>query len=102
MKELPGKLRLIYKRFLLIAIGFFLVYTFLHWLLFIKAGVSLKEDLIKFWLPFGLPFIPALIWLRPGLKLLYFKNDNASFGYQLIACIAIPTISRSEVRDKEE
>lgn len=98
MKELPDKLRLIYKRFLLIAIGFILVYTFLHWLLFIKAGVSLKEDLIKFWLPFGLPFIPILIWLRPRLKLLHFKNDNASFGYQFIACIAIaiPTIIAQE------
>ena len=84
--------------FVLIAIGFMLTYTFLHWVLFIKAEISLKEDIIKFWLPFGLSFIPILIWLQPRIKLLHFKNDNASFGYQIIACIAIaiPTIIAQE------
>jgi rhomboid protease GluP len=98
MKGLADKLRLIYKPFVLIAIGFILTYTFLHWVLFIKAGIPLKEDIIEFWLPFGLPFIPILIWLRPRIKLLHFKNDNASFGYQFLACIAIaiPTIIAQE------
>lgn len=98
MKALSDKLQIIYKRFLFIAIGFILTYTFLHWLLFIKTGISLKEDVIKFWLPFGLPFIPVLIWLRPRIKLLHFKNDNGSFVYQFLACIAIaiPTIVAQE------
>lgn len=98
MKGLTDKLRLIYKHFVLIAIGFILTYTLLHWLLFIKAGVPLKEDIVKFWLPFGLPWIPILIWLRPRIKLLNFKNDNASFGYQFLAsiAIAIPTIITQE------
>lgn len=98
MKGLSDKLRLIYKPFVLIAIGFVLTYTFLHWVLFIKAGIPLKEDIVKFWLPFGLPFIPILIWLRPRIKLLHFKNDNSSFSYQFLACIAIaiPTIIAQE------
>lgn len=98
MKGLADKLRLIYKPFVLIAIGFILSYTLLHWLLFIKTGVPLKEDIVKFWLPFGLPWIPILIWLRPRIKLLNFKNDNASFGYQFLAsiAIAIPTIIAQE------
>lgn len=98
MKGLADKLRLIYKPFVLIAIGFILTYTLLHWLLFIKAGIPLKEDIVKFWLPFGLPWIPILIWLRPRIKLLNFKNDNASFGYQFLAsiAIAIPTIIAQE------
>lgn len=98
MKELTDKLRLIYKHFVLIAIGFILTYTLLHWLLFIKEGVPLKEDIVKFWLPFGLPWIPILIWLRPRIKLLNFKNDNTSFGYQFLAsiAIAIPTIIAQE------
>ncbi len=98
MKGLADKLRLIYKPFVLIAIGFILTYTLLHWLLFIKTGVPLKEDIVKFWLPFGLPWIPILIWLRPRIKLLNFKNDNASFGYQFLAsiAIAIPTIIAQE------
>lgn len=98
MKGLSDKIRLIYKPFVLIAIGFILTYSFLHWVLFIKAGIPLKEDIIKFWFPFGLPFIPILIWLRPRIKLLHFKNDNTSFGFQFLAClaIAIPTIIAQE------
>ena len=98
MKRIFDKLRLIYKPFVLIAIGFVLIYTFLHWLLFLKAGIPMKEDIIKFWLPFGLPWIPVLIWLRPRIKLLHFKNDNAYFVYLFLACIAIaiPTIITQE------
>lgn len=98
MTGLSDKIKLIYKPFLIIAVCFITTYTFLHWLLFIKAGIPLKEDIVKFWLPFGLPFIPILIWLRPRIKLLQFKNDNASFGYQFLACIAIaiPTIIAQE------
>lgn len=98
MKGLNDKLRIIYKPFLLIAVGFILTYTFLHWLLFIEAGITVKEDIIRFWLPFGLPFIPVFIWLRPRIKLLHFKNDNGSFGYQFFACLAIafPTIIAQE------
>jgi rhomboid protease GluP len=94
MKELPDKLRIIYKPFIVIAIGFIFIYTILNWLLFIQAGISLKEDVIQFWLPFTLPWIPVLVWLRPRIKLLNFKNDNASFGFQFLAtlAIAIPTI----------
>ncbi|OCA73355.1 rhomboid family intramembrane serine protease [Chryseobacterium arthrosphaerae] len=95
---MKDKLHIIYKPFFLIALGFLVTYTFLHWLLFIKAGIPLKENIIKFWLPFGLPYIPVLIWLRPRIKLLKFKNENASFFYQLLACIAIavPTIIAQE------
>ena len=98
MKGLRVKLRLIYKPFVLIAIGFILTYTFLHWALFIKAGIPLKEDIVKFWLPFALPWIPVLIWLRPRIRLLHFKNNNGSFAYQFLACIAIaiPTIIAQE------
>ena len=95
---MKDKLQIIYKPFLLIALSFILIYTFLNWLLFIKIGIPLKEDIVEFWLPFGLPFIPILIWLRPRIKLLKFKNEDASFVYQLLACIAIaiPTIIAQE------
>ena len=98
MQGLYNKLRLIYKPFVIIAIGFILTYTFFHWALFIEAEIPLKEEVIKFWLPFGLPWIPILIWLRPRIKLLSLKNDNASFGYQFIASLAIamPTIIAQE------
>jgi membrane associated rhomboid family serine protease len=94
MKNLSAKLRIIYKRLVLITIAFLLTYTLLHWLLFIKAGIPLREDWVKLWLPIGLSWIPILLWLRPRINLLQFKNENASFGYQMLACaaMAIPTI----------
>ncbi|MGH1516388.1 rhomboid family intramembrane serine protease [Chryseobacterium sp. JK1] len=57
-------------------------------------GISIKKDIIEFWLPFGLPFVPILIWLRPRIKLFKFKRDDTSFFYQFLACmaIALPTI----------
>lgn len=87
--SLKDKVKIIYLPFLVLTIGFILTYTFLHWLLFMNMGIPLKEDLVKFWLPFFLPFIPVFIWLRPRIKLLQFKNENASFGYQFLACLAI-------------
>ena len=56
----------------------------------------MKEDLLDFWLPFALPFIPVLIWLRRRIRFLNVrgKNDNGFFLYQLVAIISIsvPTI----------
>ena len=59
MNELTRKLRVIYGPFLIIAISFILVYTFLNWLLFIKNDFfPLKEDIVNFWLPFALSLDP--------------------------------------------
>lgn len=98
MNSLSAKLRIIYKHFVLITIAFILIYTLLHWLLFIKAGIPLREDLVKLWLPIGLSWIPILLWLRPRINLLHFKNDNTSFGYQMLACaaMAVPTLVAQE------
>lgn len=95
MKELKEKLKLIYLPSLIIAICFMALYSLLNWLLFIKTDfINIKEDIVSFWLPFTLPWIPVLIWLRPRIKLLKFKHENTSFGYQFAAVlmIAIPAI----------
>ena len=97
MQKTIKKLKLIYLPFLVMAISFMLLYTFLNWLLFIKTNtLSIKEDVINFWLPLGLPWIPVLIWLRPRIKLLKLTggNGNLPFLYQFIAALAmaIPTI----------
>jgi rhomboid protease GluP len=98
MKDLSEKLKLLFKPFLVISLCFIVTYSFLHWLLFIQAGIPLNEEIIKIWLPFGLPWIPILIWLRPRIKLLNFKNHNGSFGYQFIAAmaIAVPAVIAQE------
>lgn len=99
MKEQLEKFKLIYCPFLVITICFIATYTFLHWLLFIKINLfPLKEDILNFWLPFGLPWILILIWLRPRIKILKFKKDNSSFLLQFLASLAmaVPTIIAQE------
>jgi len=99
MKDIAEKIKLIYLPFLVITISFILIYTFFHWLIFIKLELfSIKEDLLKFWLPFGLPWIPVYFFLRPRLKLLQFKDDNKSFGFLFLAVLAIfgPTLIAQE------
>ena len=97
MKEISIKLRHIYVRYLLIAIGFIISYSTFRWYFDYKLGVlHLKEDLLNFWIPFGLPLIPIVIWLRRGLRILIIrgKNDNGFFLYQFIAAMSIfvPTL----------
>lgn len=97
MLSITKKFKLIYLPFLVMSISFIVLYTFLNWLLFIKTNTfSVKEDIVNFWLPFALPWIPVLLWLRPRIKLISLKggNDNLPFLYQFAAAmaIAIPTV----------
>lgn len=92
MKDISIKLRHIYVRYLLIAIGFIICYSTFRWYFDYKLGVlHLKEDLLDFWIPFGLPFIPIAIWLRRGIRFLDIKGkyDNGFFFYQFIAAMSI-------------
>ena len=89
MKNLNKKIQFIYLPFIVITICYIPLYTFLHWLLFIKGSLSLKEDITNLWLPLVLMWIPLLIWLQPGTKLLKFKKDSGFFGYLIFAAIAI-------------
>ncbi|MBV4358616.1 rhomboid family intramembrane serine protease [Pinibacter aurantiacus] len=103
MNQFKEKLRLIYLPFLLIATSFILLYTFLNWAIIIKGNFgSLKQMVINLWLPFALPWIPVLIWLRPRINLLRLKKENAAFGFQFIAVLAIaaPTIISQEYLEK--
>lgn len=97
MKDLNLKLRAIYLPFLLVAIGTILCYNVIRWLLDIQLDVlPLRADLLDFWLPFTLPWIPVLVWLRPRIRILDIrgKYDNGLFGYQfaMVGAIAIPLL----------
>ena len=97
MNNFLSKIKLIYLRFLLVAVGFILLYSFLIWIVVYQFSLlALNEDLINFWLPFCLPAIPVYIWLRPRIKLLVLKDKkgNLPFLYFFAACLAIsaPTI----------
>jgi rhomboid protease GluP len=99
------KFKLIYSRFLIIAVSFIIGYTFLHWLLFIKFNIlDIDEIYLNLWLPFALPWIPLFIWLNPRVKLLKRnvsksgRKGNTALGYLFVAAfaIAIPTIIAQE------
>jgi len=97
MQTLVKKIKLIYLPFLVIAINFVILYTLLDWILFIRTNsFPIRQDIIYYWLPIGLSWIPILIWLRPRIKLLDLKTKKGSqrFLYQFIASLAliIPTI----------
>lgn len=101
MRTITKKFKLIYLPFLVMTISFVVLYSFLNWLLFIKTNTfSIKEDILNFWMPFGLPWIPVLIWLRPRIKLLKLTggNGNMPFLFQFIAALgmAFPTIVAQE------
>jgi membrane associated rhomboid family serine protease len=75
--NLLKKLRLVYLPFLIISVAFIGGYTSLHWLVLIKAGLlSLREDLVNFFLPYGLALVVVVVWLRPRLALLRFKKES--------------------------
>jgi len=98
MNRQSKKLRLIYLPFLIIAVSVIGGYTFLNWLIICKLQFfSIKDIIVSFIIPFILPWIPILIWLRPLIKLLNLetkRDSNLPFLYQAIAAFAIvaPTI----------
>jgi len=71
MDQFKRKLRLIFVPFLTIALATILIYTFLDWLLIIQLSlIKVDESVPNFIIPFILPWIPLLIWMRPRIKLL--------------------------------
>lgn len=98
MNDFARKTRVIYLPILLISALFITLYTLLHWSLILDMKLfSLKEDMVQFWLPFGLSCLPIIIWIRPRIKLLQLERKNgknwATFYYCVIwFAIAIPTV----------
>ena len=97
MKDITVKIKEVYLPFLVVSIGTILFYNLFRWTFDIKLGIlPLKEDLLNFWIPFALPWIPILIWLRRRIRVLNVrgKRDNGYFGYQfaMAAAIAVPII----------
>lgn len=97
MENLKIKLKEVYLPFLIVSIGTILFYNLFRWTFDIKLGVlPLKEDLLNFWIPIALPWIPILIWLRRRIRILNVKGkrDNGHFLYQIVmvGAIAVPII----------
>lgn len=100
MENFLVKLKLIYLPFLAVSVGFIVFYTFLNWLLIIKFGIVLNEEVINFWLPLALPWIPILLVIRVKVRFLSLKSsrNNLPFLYQLVAwaVLSAPTVIAQE------
>ncbi|MBB6609829.1 rhomboid family intramembrane serine protease [Pontibacter sp. Tf4] len=86
------KLRLLFLPFICWAIGFTCIYTFLHWLLIIKAElITLHEVTIHFGLPVVFTGLFVFLFLRKRLKMLRLKTKTGDLPtlFLLIAWIAL-------------
>lgn len=84
------KIRLLYFPFLIIAAVFIVFYTCFNWYL-IANDISVREETVQFWLPFILPWLPLIIWLRPRLKLLNLRRKKGDLPtlYLIVAGFSI-------------
>ncbi|MEM6965514.1 MAG: rhomboid family intramembrane serine protease [Bacteroidota bacterium] len=97
MKNVKLKLTKIYFPFLLITVGTIVFYTFLRWFFTIYMGYDvLKDEILNIWIPFALPWLPILFFLRRPLRILSIrrKRDNGHFLYQffMVGVISLPMI----------
>lgn len=97
MNTIKTKLKEVYIPFFIVAVATIIFYNIFRWTLDIKLGIlPLKEDLLNFWIPFALPWIPILIWLRRRIRILNVRgnSDNGYFIYQFVMAltIAVPII----------
>jgi len=95
LKDFRIKLKKIYLPFLLVSIGTILFYNLFRWVFDIKLGMlPLKEDLLDIWIPFIIPVLPVLMWLRRRVRILKIKSSNGHFSLQflMVLAIAVPII----------
>ncbi len=96
MENFKTRIKLIYVPFLAVAVGFIASYSLLNYILVIRLEMPLNEDVVNFWLPAALSWIPILIWLRPRIKLLILRDKKGNLPglYLCIAWLAVvaPTI----------
>lgn len=87
------KLRLLLLPYIIISVSFLLVYCFVYWIFVIKFHViEPNEQMVNLWLPFSLPWVPILIWLRPRIKRLKLNRTGSrspDFAYMLFAAFGM-------------
>jgi hypothetical protein len=83
------KLVLIFIPFLLTSLCLLAGCTFLHWLFMPKVkGFTPGLSGWNFWLPFVMPFVAVLTWLRRRIKLLSIYGRE-EIGYQFFFALAM-------------
>ena len=94
MNHFKIKIQEVFLPYLIVAISTIISYNGLRWYLDIQLDIlPLKDDLLNFGLPFFIPWIPILIWLRRRVRILQVNrsNDNGYFFYQfaMVGAMAI-------------
>ena len=97
MTDFLLKIRLLFLPFILWAVGFTCLYTFLHWLLIIKTElITLHEGTIEFGLPAAFTALFILLFLRKRINMLRLKTGKGDlpFLYMFVAwaSLFIPAI----------
>ncbi|RAV98963.1 rhomboid family intramembrane serine protease [Pseudochryseolinea flava] len=98
---MKDKISIIFIPTLLAFLGLLTIYTFLHWMLFIKLEViGLKEVITNFGIPITLTGLTVVIFLRPRLKILSLETARGNLLdiYSLILWIVftVPLIIAQE------
>ena len=92
MNVFTQKLRHIYAPFLVVAAGFVVGYSLLAWALVYRTRLlSIDEELVTWWLPFGLAWIPAQVWIWPRIKVLKLETRKGRLP-ELYLLVAVATM----------
>lgn len=92
LKDYFLKFKIIIPAFVIIVVTTTLLPLLIRWFFVIKYDFfEVKEELWTLYLPFVLPWIPILIFLRPRLRVIKFKkyNENRIFLFQLITWVTL-------------
>jgi membrane associated rhomboid family serine protease len=103
--ELIQKLRYVYGRFVAVAVAFITTYSVLAWALIYRTRlIDLDETLTTYWLPVGLAWIPALLWILPRLKLLKLEMRDGRvrdlYLFAAAAAMIVPTVAGQQYLSK--
>jgi rhomboid protease GluP len=92
-RSYPEKLKHVLPAFSLVLWGSVILLGLFRWIFFIGKYpvLELDEDILNYWIPVTVSWIPILLWLKPRFKPFVFKTDNVkgSWRLQLIAWISI-------------
>lgn len=96
-RDIWTQIKIVFIPYLLVAFSTIILYNLFRWTFDIHFKLlPLKEDLLNFWLPFSIPWIPILIWLKRPIRILKIKGkqDNGFFLYQfiMVSAICVPII----------
>lgn len=103
MQGFTEKFKLIYRPFLGTTIAFICGYTLINWFRIKTNSDFFNEELLDFWLPFILPWVFILVWLRKRIRLLDYRNDNSHFLVQFLVALSMtaPTLMAQHYLEAE-